>query len=175
MKVRVIWAIAGLAIALILAACGGTTTAQCPQQANTSPGTVSAGQVSIATDHSVYAPGDTIEATITNHLPTTVVVNNDRFTARCPYFVPQLQVGNDWQDRSACNPIGGDTQPHNAQQRIAAGASFRSFVGLPAAPTTGTYRLWISSYSIGDAQGRAAGVGTAESATFRVCACRVCA
>jgi hypothetical protein len=164
-------AVAALFLALALANCGGPT---CTQQVNTSPGTISAGQVSIATDHSVYAPGDELQATITNHLSTRITVNNYRYTNTCPYFALQMRAGNDWQDMPVCTPAGGDAAPSNDEQLIAAGGSFSSAVGIHADLPVGTYHLWISRYSIGDAQGRAAGVGTAESATFQVCACRVC-
>ncbi|MGZ3676334.1 MAG: hypothetical protein ACXVCO_18680, partial [Ktedonobacterales bacterium] len=164
MRVSVTLTVAGLVVAaLVLAACSETTLPQCPKQANTTPGTISAGQVSIATDHSIYAPGDTIRATITNHLSTGIVINNYMYTDRCPYFALQMRAGNDWQDMHACPPMNGDTQPGNHQRLIAAGAAFSSGVGIHADLPAGTYRLWISSYSIGDAQGRAAGVGPTES------------
>jgi len=172
MKGRVIWAVAALFVALALVSCGGPT---CTQQANTTPGTISVGQVTIATDHSIYAPGDELQATITNHLSTGVVINNYGYTNRCPYFALRMRAGNDWQDMPVCTPAGGDMAPSNDQQLIAAGGSFSSAVGIHADLPSGTYRLWISSYIIVNAQGGNAGGGTAESATFRVCACRVCA
>lgn len=173
--VRLTVACVAAAVVLILAACGGTTTARCPHLVNTSPGTVGTGQVSIATDHSVYAPGDAIWATITNHLSMSIFINNDNFTADCPYFVLQMQVGQGWQEMSACGPRSSETRTHNAQQRIAAGASFRTGVGLFSSPT-GTYRLWLASggYIIDDENSGGANRGTAASATFRVCTCAVC-
>lgn len=157
-----------LLVALALANCGGAT---CSQRVNTSVGTEGVGPVSVTTDHSVYAPGEGIHATITNHLQQTIVVNNYDFTAYCPYFVLQMRAGNDWQNMFACQSSSGDTQPRNEPQRIAAGSSFASIVGLRSDLPAGTYRLWISSYQVFDAQGSS---GTTESATFRVCACAVC-
>ncbi len=176
MKARVILAVVGLVVALALTACGGTTPAACLKQANTSPGTVGGGPVSIATDHSIYAPGDLIQATITNHLPTTVAVDSMGGADVCPYFLLQRSTADDWQNMPACVPQGGDAAPPaSGEQRITPGASFSSFVGIRAELPAGTYRLWIDSYRVYGAQGRVTSRGTTESATFQVCACRVCA
>ena len=172
MKAGVLSSVAGVAVALILAACGGKT---CTQQANTTPGTISAGQVSIATGHSVYALGDVLQATITNHLSTGIVINNYIYTDRCPYFALEMRAGNDWQDMHACPPMGGDTQPSNHQRLIAAGASFSSGVGIYADLPAGTYRLRTLYRIVDPIKGGVTDTGTAESATFQICACGVCA
>ena len=165
----------GLVVAaLVLAACG-TTTISCRHVTNTSPGIAIAGPVSIATDHSVYAPGEVVQATITNHLSTGIVINNYMYTDRCPYFALEMRAGNDWQDMHACPPMGGDTQPSNHQRLIAAGASFSSGVGIYTDLPAGTYRLRTLYRIVDPIKGGVTDTGTAESATFQICACGVCA
>lgn len=167
-SMRVRLAVVALFVGLALASCGGPT---CTQQINTSPGTIGTGQVFIVTNHSVYAPGDLIVATINNRLHVPIRINNIGATAVCPYFVLQLRADNAWQDIYECVVGGGDTQPRDDPKTIAEGGSFTSGVRLHTDLPTGTYRLLLGSYTTLDG---VVGSGTAESATFRICACGVC-
>jgi len=87
----------------LLAGCGvagtdvGTSTMQ-----NTSPTTVSNGPVSIATNHSEYAPTDIIQATVTNKLTKPIYAFDHQ--ASCSIFSLQFQRSGQWIPISQSQP-----------------------------------------------------------------------
>jgi hypothetical protein len=73
---------------------------------NTSPGTHTTGPVSIATDHSIYAPTDAIQVAVTNGLSVPIYALDE--AASCSILVLQVQqLTGEWQTaQGASCPLG---------------------------------------------------------------------
>src|SRR5258705_9266304 len=75
-----------LCLVFLLTGCGAGPA--CVSSGPSGPATVSQGQVTIGTDHSVYSPADTIVVTITNHLDQTLyLVSQYSASETCPMFL----------------------------------------------------------------------------------------
>jgi hypothetical protein len=83
----------GMLLSLLLAlwSCGSNGSG-----GDSNPGTSTSGSVSISTDHTTYAPGDTIAVSITNHLQTSIYAFDTR--ASCTILDLQVQLNGAWQN-----------------------------------------------------------------------------
>lgn len=91
------------ACALLAAGCGITTTMGNSSSSN--PPTITNGPVTIATDHTTYAPNDTIHVTLVNHLTTAIMAFDTR--ASCSILSLQVQKNGAWQAANAAPcPLG---------------------------------------------------------------------
>lgn len=134
------------AAALIAAGCGLTSGAG--SQANSSPPTIAGGLVTIATDHSTYAPTDGIHVTVVNHLTTSISAYDTR--ASCSILGLQVMRDGTWQSATVARcPLGRVALP----VKIAPGGSYSATItagykGQPGAMSfpDGQYRL-VLSYS----------------------------
>jgi hypothetical protein len=164
----------------VLAACSsGTTTTSCRRLPNTSPGTAHPGQVDVATDHSVYAPGDTMQITVTNHLNLILFFHGDY--GACPFFgITGVSAGAD-TSVDTCPPYRGEAAPPMPDLTyLRPGTSVRVQLQIPTPVTPGTYQLGAAYQSSGP-DGRPPngaardGTGSIFSAPFHICVCAVCA
>ena len=175
------WCVSTLCVLLVaVTACSsGTTTTACRRVSNTSPGTAHPGQVDVATDHSVYAPGDTMQITLTSHLDLLLFFHGDY--GACPFFgITDVSAGAD-ASVDTCPPYRGEAAPPVPDQTyLRPGTSVRVQLQIPTPVTPGTYRLGADYLSYGP-DGRPPngatqpGRGTIFSASVRICACAVCA
>lgn len=147
----------------------------CFSQGSSGPPTTTTGPVTMSTDHSVYAPSDTITVTISNHLNTTIVLLSAA-SETCPIFVlSKLGYG----PLTPCHE-GRDVGPSVAQTSVPAngtgGVSFDS-ANLAIPLTDGTYQVetqWVP-FPLRDSPSDASRHATSiASQTFRVCTCRIC-
>lgn len=93
---------AAIPLALALAGCGGATGGSV---VNTSAPTITTGPVTIATDHSAYAPTDTMKVTIQNHLAEAVYAFDTQ--ASCSILSLEVQQAGKWAPSDALHcPLG---------------------------------------------------------------------
>jgi len=128
-------------LALMLTACGEASA--CPPRPD-SPGTYAGWPVSLATDRTVYAPGESPRVTIAN-LTTDAILTTPRGNPGdlCPPVRLQHLVGEQWQEVNDCVHVGGgdNTQPDFGIPIARGRADSRANVPL-AAP--GSYRFVLS-------------------------------
>lgn len=124
------------------------------------PGTITSGQVTIATDHTIYAPAEDIHVTVTNHLSEDIYALDTQ--ASCTILGLEQQINGAWQGSNASRCLmGRRAQP----LKIGSGQTYIATIrpGAPgvanAAFPTGTYRM-VLIYS--DSQ---AGLGMHSSTT----------
>lgn len=137
-----------LALAALVAACGGQGATDDPVNGatpvNTSVPTRTAGPIVIATDHSVYTPTEAFHVTITNQM--SVAIYGFDSQASCSILGLQIEQGSQWiQTTVAHCPLGRATQ----SVRIAPGATYTATItaGYPGLTssyfTPGAYRLTL--------------------------------
>lgn len=95
--------IVGIGIALLCsAACSSASTTVVCGGRTDSPATRMNGPLTIATDHTVYAPTDVVVVAITNHVqPESVVKARSTY---CPYVAMQQLQGSTWEPVDICFP-----------------------------------------------------------------------
>lgn len=133
----------GAALSLALVGCG----AQGATSGGAGP-TQSTGPVTIATDHSAYAPMDPIHITISNHLSSPIYAYDTQ--ASCSILGLEMQQAGQWAPANALHcPLGRVALP----VKIAAGADYRvtigatvSHIGAASPLANGTYRLALAYY-----------------------------
>ncbi len=158
------------AIALCaLAGCGVTTSGGSDQAANTSPGTVSSGPVTIATDHTIYRPHDENQVTVTNTLATAIYAEDTQ--ASCSILALQAQNGATWGGSNAARcPLGRPA----AVVAIAAGAKYTASIHAgELSPRSGlfpigTYRLLLTYATSETSLMSGSGTTTIDSLTLSV-------
>src|SRR5215469_15548372 len=125
---------------VVLAACSSGTTTACRRVPNTSPRTANSGQVDVATDHSVYAPGDTMQITLTNHLDLILFLHGDY--GACPFFgITGVSAGAD-ESIDTCPPYQGEAAPPMPDLTyLRPGTSVSVQLRVPTPVTPGTYQL----------------------------------
>src|SRR5260221_10831632 len=141
MRYRLILSLALLALVLTVTACGEASA--CPPRPD-SPGTFPSGPVSIETDHTVYAPGESPQVMILNLTPDPIRSTPPQgYGEVCPPVALQRLVGVQWQEVNVCVHVGGgdNVQPDHGIS-IARGLSpVRPYVPLTS---PGTYRFVLS-------------------------------
>lgn len=136
---------AALPLALALAGCGSSTGGTA---VNTSAATLTTGPVTIATDHSSYAPTDTIKVTIQNHLTKAIYAYDTQ--ASCTILSLQVQQGGQWVASNALHcPLGRvalavKIEP-GGTYTASLGAHLMS-IGQRNTLPEGTYRLVLNYY-----------------------------
>ncbi len=127
-------------LALMLTACGEASA--CPSRPD-SPGTFPSGPVSIETDHTVYAPGESPHVSILNLTPDPILSTPPQGCCEfCPAVRLQRLVGYEWQEVNVCVPDVGGNPAGNRGIPIDRGLS----PVRPPVPLTspGTYRFVLS-------------------------------
>jgi hypothetical protein len=140
MRYRLIPCIALLALVLTVTACNEASA--CPPRPD-SPSTSSGGPVSIETDHTVYAPGESPQVSILNLTPDPIRSTPPQgYGEVCPPVTLQQLVGVQWQELNVCAYTGGGNPGRNHGIPIARGLS----PVRPPVPLTspGTYRFVLS-------------------------------
>lgn len=146
MKRRGIWLLgAPLLLALALAGCGNLTGGT---SVNTSAATLTTGPITIATDHSAYAPTDAMQITIQNNQPAAIYAYDTQ--ASCSVLTLEVQKNGQWVASNALHcPLGRAAMA----VKIAPGAKYTASVGArvmsigqSASLPAGTYRLALSYY-----------------------------
>ena len=108
-------------LALVLTACGEASA--CPPRPD-SPGTYAGWPVSLATDHAIYAPGESPHVSILNLTPDPILSTPPQGCCEfCPAVLLQRLVGYEWQEVNVCVPAGGDNPAGNRGIPIARGLS----------------------------------------------------
>ncbi len=145
MKKLGLWLLgASLALALTLAGCGSSTGGTA---VNTSAPTLTTGPVTIATDHSSYAPTDMIKVTIENHLTKAIYAYDTQ--ASCSILSLQVQQGGQWAASNALHcPMGRPAM----LVKIEPGGTYNTTLGASVASIgqrtlpVGTYRLVLNYF-----------------------------
>jgi len=113
MRYRLIPCIALLALVLTVTACNEATA--CPPRPD-SPGTYAGWPVSLATDHAIYAPGESPRVTIANLTPDDILTTQRGSPGDwCPPVALQRLMGDQWQEANDCVHVGAETQPYKAK------------------------------------------------------------
>jgi len=145
------YVLVGLALCLLLAACGQTTSS------SLAPG--SSGSVQVTAGASSYQRGDTISVTIANQGSGDIFAADHQ--SQCTIVQLQMQSGNSWRQMGKC-AVMTPTRMH----QIGHGAS--QVVTLTAPNdgwTTGTYRVSLAYSSTQKPGGM---MSEAHSAEFQV-------
>ncbi len=127
----------------VLSSCASTPTSS--GRGNTNQGIATSGPVSIGINHTMYAPTDVIEVTVTNHLQSSIFAYDTR--ASCSILGLQLQVNGAWQDTQVTRcSLGRPALMVEIQAgkiysaKISAGSPGGNQVTFPP----GTYRFYLS-------------------------------
>lgn len=159
---------------LVLTACTGRVGPLCFSNSPAAPRTAAQGPVTISMDHAIYASSDTITATITNTLDTTIYT---RSAPGCPVLVLIRKVNGSWQRVNPCRST--EAAPSVVGFYIPAHTSINNLVssGSPSASLSdGTYRFGMG-YST-QKPDRDPHVPLQPEAVvwaeFQVCTCRIC-
>src|SRR5260370_24765379 len=165
-------------LALLLTGCGAGPA--CVSSGPSGPPTVSQGQVTISTDHSVYAPSDTIVVNITNQLDQLIyLVSQYSASETCPAI--QL-VKVDHGQSIPMNPcFKTEVAPSIEDSSIAAlstGGDRFDDSNLSVPLTDGTYQVYahyvlFPPYGVHAVNAGHPGIGLV-SPTFQVCTCGDC-
>jgi hypothetical protein len=165
-------------LALMFTGCGAGPA--CVSSGASGPATVSQGSVTIGTDHSVYAPADTIVVSIINHLDNTIyLVSQYSASETCPAI---LLVKVDHGQSIPMNPcFTTEAAPGIDSSSIAAlgtGGDRFDDSNLTVPLTDGTYQVYahyvlFPPYGVHAVTAGHPGIGLA-SPTFQVCTCGVC-
>ena len=144
-----------------LCGCGG----------NTNPGTSTSGPVSISSNRTTYASTDSIEASVTNHMQTSIFAYDTR--ASCTIFGLQVQANGTWRDAQVARcALGRHAMrveiPANKTYTATIKAGFQSI--SQAAFPPGTYRLVLTYFTsaTGSAQQPGQNTTTIYSAAINV-------
>src|SRR5260221_14277091 len=106
-------------LALVLTACGEASA--CPPRPD-SPGTFPSGPVSIETDHTVYAPGESPQVSILNLTPDPILSTPPHgYGEVCPPVALQRLVAVEWQDLNVWTFSGGGNPGPNHGIPVAPG------------------------------------------------------
>ncbi|SRR5258706_9694876 len=141
MLYRLIPSITLLALVLTMTACGEASA--CPPRPD-SPGTYAGWPISIATDHAIYAPGESPLVTVANNSPDGILTTaHDGYGLSCPVVRLQQLVGEQWQEIDDCHSAGslGNPPPNRGIIITRGRAEISAHVPLPA---PGTYRFVVS-------------------------------
>lgn len=161
-----------LALVLGLAACGGSTTVQCPPRPllpNSPEEWVQApGEVAMALAAPVVGTDEYVQAAVFNH--TQVIIRLPPVYNNCAFFTTERLVGGAWQAFNTCRRLGerpgggngGDIYPGGFQND-----QLKVFL------SPGTYRLKLT-YAIYPHNPETID-GTVYSLPFQVCVCARCA
>jgi len=139
------------------AVCGSQPICKCPKSApfwEDGQGCMSASKcglppVMVSTDKTVYAPGSTIKARVTNYTPSSI------FLSGCSPFAWQQLQGSSWINQGPDKLCVWE----GIAREVAAGASYIETV---SAPVNGSVRLQ-SGYSVGCAPGKPLSQGACSS------------
>lgn len=158
-------------VLLLLAACGSNNAAVCIPAKNISPPMETHGEVAFATDHSIYAPGELMVASVTNHLRAEI--KSQPVASNCPHILLERQVNSSWQPVPVCPPLpGGDTQVGTYQPiLLRSGQTYTATIHTGYA-TPGIYRVAMS-YQVEPSR-NAYEYETAYSNTIQFCTCGKC-
>jgi len=135
----------GAPLLLALTGCGNLTGGT---SVNTSAATLTTGPITIATDHSAYAPTDTMKITIQNNLTIAIYAYDTR--ASCSILTLEVQQSGQWVASNALHcPLGraamavkiepGGTYTANIGARIMS-------IGQSHSLPEGTYRLALTYF-----------------------------
>ncbi|MGZ3678640.1 MAG: hypothetical protein ACXWQR_08730 [Ktedonobacterales bacterium] len=156
-----------------LAACGGSTTVQCPPRpASSSPQewVQAPGEVAMALAAPVFGTDEYVQAAVFNH--TQVILRLPPVYNNCAFFTAERFVGGVWQTFNTCRRLGerpgggngGDIYPGGFQND-----QLKVFL------SPGTYRL-KQAYAIYPANPEnVANLRYVYSLSFQVCVCARCA
>jgi hypothetical protein len=173
---------AALLLLLVLAGCGGAFG--CTSAGPRGPATTASGPVTVTLDHSIYAPADEIQVTVSNRADAPI----DAFwhmARNCLPFYVQEQVNGEWPAKGTLycfNPeqIRGDAGPSSYQDIYIARGGFYPYniasqdkdaYGFGRMP--GVYRL-AAPYALLGNYNLPVQYGIAISEPFRICACATC-
>ena len=136
---------APLLLALALAGCGNLTGGT---SVNTSAATLTTGPITIATDHSAYAPTDTMKITIQNNLTTAIYAYDTQ--ASCSILTLEVQQSGQWVASNALHcPLGRAAMAvkiePGGKYTTSIGARVMS-IGQSHSVPEGTYRLALNYY-----------------------------
>jgi hypothetical protein len=167
-----------LPLLLLLALSGCATSATCPSSATgTGPPTISDGPVTIATDHSVYAPDSNIQVTVMNH-SRIGVMPFWHITLNClPFYISSQSVPAANAQGQYCYSTEADAGYWN--QTLAPGRFTGYTIGLgaqglvPIVLSPGTYQI-STPWAIVTNDDVATRTGQAISQPFRICTCATC-
>lgn len=165
-----IW-LAASALLVLLSACGSNATVCIPGN-NSSPPIQTQGEVAFATDHSVYAPGELMMASVTNHL--RVEVKSQSLPSNCPPILLEHLVNNAWQTVAVCAPPSDKGDTYNATYQslfLRSGQTYTVTLHTGYA-TPGTYRIAML-YQVAPYKNAHEYV-TAYSNTIQFCTCGKC-
>ncbi|HEU0028485.1 MAG TPA: hypothetical protein VFQ25_15335 [Ktedonobacterales bacterium] len=137
---------AAILLALALAGCGDLRAGSA---VNTSESTITTGPVTIATDHSAYAPTDTMNVTIVNHLAQAIYAVDTQ--ASCSILSLEVQQAGQWGSSDALHcPLGRAAMivkiEPGATYTVSVGAGVMS-IGKSHALPNGAYRLVLRYYT----------------------------
>jgi hypothetical protein len=154
-------------LALSLAGCGNLAAGT---WANTSAPTITTGPVTIATDHSAYAPTDTMKVTIINHLAQAIYAFDTQ--ASCSILSLEVQQSGQWARSDALHcPLGRAAMmvkiEPSATYTASLGARVTSIAKNRALPD-GSYRLVLRYYTAPPSGANQAPATTVNSATLSV-------
>ena len=158
---------AAMLLALALAGCGDLSAGT---GANTSAPTATTGPVTIATDHSAYAPADTMKVTIVNHLAQAIYAFDTQ--ASCSILSLEVQQAGKWAGSSALHcPLGRAAM----MVKIEPGATYTASLGARVtsigknhALPNGSYRLVLRYYTSLPSGANQVAATTINSATLTV-------
>lgn len=158
---------AAMLLALALAGCGNLTAGT---GANTSAPTITTGPVTIATDHSAYAPTDTMKVTIVNHLAQAIYAFDTQ--ASCSILSLEVQQSGKWASSDALHcPLGRVAM----MVKIEPGATYTASLGARVTSIgknhtlpNGSYRLVLRYYTSPPSGANQVEATTINSATLTV-------
>jgi hypothetical protein len=167
-------AIPAFLLSVALTGCGG---AGCASARASGPATVSSGPVTIALDHSIYAPEGNIQVTVMNHSLVGVVVFW-HITLNClPLYISSQSGPAANSQGQYCYGTEADAGYWN--QPLASGRFTGDTIGLGAQGllhitlSPGTYQIAMPWAIVAD-HGVASSTGQAISQPFCICACATC-
>lgn len=158
----------------VLTACMGRVGPLCFSNGPAAPPTAAQGPVTISMDHAIYAPSDTITATITNTLDVPIYT---RSAPGCSVLVLIRNVNGSWERVNPCRST--EAGPSVVDLSIRAHTSINNLVssGSPSASLSdGTYRFGMG-YSTQKPDHDPHVLLHPEAvvwADFQVCTCRIC-
>lgn len=172
--------IIGVGIAVLCSACSSTSTVVVCGTRPHSPATLTNGPLTVATDHTLYAPTDRIVVVITNHIePGIQGTAQSRY---CPFAAMQQLQGTTWVPVSICFPEEAGEAP-TVPPTLVLGPEQSytihlvdmtvSTIPAPRPFPTGTFRL-VVRYSAAFAHGLEPPT-VAYSADIHICTCGSCA
>jgi hypothetical protein len=166
-----------LTVFLMSAVLVGCGSAGCASSSPRGPATVSSGPVTIALDHSIYAPDSAIQVTVTNRSRVGVMVFW-HITLNClPFYLSPQRGSSTGLLDEYCYTTEADAGYRN--QGLASGSSISYTIGLASTQffrtllSPGTYRL-VTPWAVVTDHDVAISTGQAMSEPFRICTCATC-